>query len=193
MTDTEEKVSLPLLPTGKPHVSFSEVKCWKECSFRHKLMHIDKIEMGEPSPYLPFGTAVHAGCESLIESKSVDRDKIITEFKSEWDRMNFDDPAWISRQPGWYKHAPFDTWSKWANEMWDDVLGFLDEEFPAGRSSRRRRTCTRTSTTSVSSLRASWTVSSRCPTRRATGTSTGSSTGRRHSPTAGSARRSRTS
>lgn len=129
-SETETKVSLPLLPTGKPHVSFSEVKCWKECSFRHKLMHIDKIEMGEPSPYLPFGTAVHAGCESLIESKVVDRDKIITEFKSEWDRMNFDDPAWISRQPGWYKHAPFDTWSKWANEMWDDVLGFLDEKFP---------------------------------------------------------------
>lgn len=130
MTDTEQKVSLPLLPTGKPHVSFSEVKCWKECTFRHKLTYIDKIEVGEPSPYLPFGTAVHAGCESLIETKQVDREKIVAEFKEAWLKSNFDDPAWIAKQPGWYKHEPVDKWVEWANNMWNDVLAFLDEEFP---------------------------------------------------------------
>lgn len=130
MTDSDTKVFLPLLPTGKPHVSFSEVKCWKECSFRHKLMHIDKIDIGEPSPYLPFGTAVHAGCESLIETKQIDRSKLLQDFKSEWEKFNFDDPAWVSKQPGWYKHEPLDVWSTWANQMWDDVLGFLDGKFP---------------------------------------------------------------
>lgn len=130
MTDTEQKVSLPLLPTGKPHVSFSEVKCWKECTFRHKLTYIDKIEVGEPSPYLPFGTAVHAGCESLIETKQVDREKIVAEFKEAWLKSNFDDPIWIAKQPGWYKHEPVDKWVEWANNMWNDVLAFLDEEFP---------------------------------------------------------------
>lgn len=128
--DSENKVALPLLPTGKPHVSFSEVKCWKECSFRHKLMYIDKIELGEPSPYLPFGTAVHAGCESLIESKQIDRDRIVAEFKEAWLQSNFDDPTWIAKQPGWYKHEPVDKWVEWANNMWNDVLEFLDGEFP---------------------------------------------------------------
>ena len=32
----ENNSSFQTLPTGKPHVSFSEVKLWKECSFRHK-------------------------------------------------------------------------------------------------------------------------------------------------------------
>ena len=34
-------------PTGKPHVSYSEVRCWKECPFRHKLSYIDKIDLGD--------------------------------------------------------------------------------------------------------------------------------------------------
>jgi hypothetical protein len=130
MTQPDDKPRLPLLPTGKPHVSFSEVKCWKECSYRHKLIYIDKIDMDSPSPYLPFGTAVHAGCESLIESKTLDRDRIISEFKEAWLEANFDDPEWVSRQPGWYKHEPVDTWVKWAHNMWDDVLEFLDAQFP---------------------------------------------------------------
>ena len=129
-SNPDQKPRLPLLPTGKPHVSFSEVKCWKECSYRHKLIHIDKIDMDSPSPYLPFGTAVHAGCESLIESKTLDRDRIISEFKEAWLAANFDDPEWVARQPGWYKHEPVDTWVEWANNMWNDVLTFLDTEFP---------------------------------------------------------------
>ena len=58
-----------LLPTGKKHISFSEMKNWKECPYRHKLLHIDKVDLSEPSPFLDFGTAVHEGCESLVEKK----------------------------------------------------------------------------------------------------------------------------
>ena len=73
-------------PTGKPHVSFSEVKCWKECSWRHKLIHIDKIDLNEPSPYLDFGTAVHEGCESLLETKTVDKEKILKDITDAWSK-----------------------------------------------------------------------------------------------------------
>jgi len=130
MTQHDDKPRLPLLPTGKPHVSFSEVKCWKECSYRHKLIHIDKIDLDAPSPYLSFGTAVHAGCESLLETKAVDRDRILSEFRDAWAAANFDDPEWVARQPGWYRHEPVDAWVGWANDMWDDVLEFLDAQFP---------------------------------------------------------------
>ena len=53
-------------PTGKPHISFSEIKQWKECGYRHKLVYIDKIDTFEDSPYLHFGTAVHEGCSRVF-------------------------------------------------------------------------------------------------------------------------------
>lgn len=117
-------------PTGKPHISFSEIKTWKECPYRHKLTHIDKIETFEESPYLHFGTAVHEGCESLIETKQVDRDKILKVMKESWQNAGFENEEWYSKQPGWYKHEPVEVWESWANNMWDEVLSFLDEQFP---------------------------------------------------------------
>ena len=117
-------------PTGKKHISFSEIKQWKECSYRHKLVHIDKIDMSEPSPYLDFGTAVHEGCESLLESRSVNKKKLIGDIKDAWKKYGFDQPEWYSKQPGWYKHEPVEEWCRWAENMWGDVLSFLDKEFP---------------------------------------------------------------
>ena len=117
-------------PTGKPHVSFSEIKCWKECSWRHKLIHIDKVNLNEPSPYLDFGTAVHEGCETLLETKKVDKQKLFKNITDAWDKYGFDDPGWVEKQPGWYKYAPVDEWCSWAENMWDEVPDFLDETFP---------------------------------------------------------------
>ena len=93
-------------PTGKPHISFSEIKVWKECPYRHKLTYINKIDMFEESPYLHFGTAVHEGCESLIEGRQLDRNKIIGVMKESWQKAGFENPEWYSKQPGWYKHEP---------------------------------------------------------------------------------------
>ena len=117
-------------PTGKQHISFSEIKNWKECAYRHKLLYIDNITNDGESPYLHFGTAVHAGCESLIETKQVDKDKILSVMKESWDKAGFENPEWYNNQPGWYKHQPVTTWEKWALDTWEDVLGFLDTEFP---------------------------------------------------------------
>lgn len=119
-------------PTGKPHVSFSEVKNWKECPYRHKLLYIDKIENSEPSPFLDFGTAVHEGCENIIEGKELPREKLLTNIREAWKKYDFDNPEWIARQPDWYKksYAPLDEWCQWAENMWDEVVPFLDKEFP---------------------------------------------------------------
>lgn len=116
--------------TGKSHISFSEIKQWKECPYRHKLTYIDKINLFEDSPYLHFGTAVHEGCESLLETKKVDRDKILNEMKLNWKVAGFENPEWYSKQPKWYKHEPVSVWETWANNMWDEVLGFLDKTLP---------------------------------------------------------------
>jgi len=117
-------------PTNKPHISFSEVKTWKECSWRHKLVYVDKIDVFEPSPFLDFGTAIHEGCESLVEKKLPDRTKLILDIRNAWEKHGFDDLTWVEKQPGWYKYHHCDEWIDWANNMWDDVPRFLDEEFP---------------------------------------------------------------
>lgn len=117
-------------PTDKPHISFSEIKNWKECPYRHKLLYIDKIDTFQESPYLHFGTAVHEGCESLLETQTVDEKKILTEMKEAWKKADFENPEWYSKQPGWYKHQPVEVWETWAKNSWGDILEFLNTEFP---------------------------------------------------------------
>lgn len=117
-------------PTGKPHISFSEVKIWKECSWRHKLMYVDKVDTFKPSPYLDFGTAVHEGCETLLETRKVDKKKLFNDITDAWKKHGFDEPEWYEKMPKWYKHVPVEEWCRWAENMWAEVPDFLDETFP---------------------------------------------------------------
>lgn len=116
-----EKPSFELLPTGKPHVSFSEVKTWKECSFRHKLTHIKKIGIQKPSPILEFGTAVHASCEDYLLTREMKQ------------QICFDllDDAWKKNE------GQEEFTQKSLNEAKEnstlillEVPAFLDNEFP---------------------------------------------------------------
>jgi hypothetical protein len=61
-----------VLLTGKQHISFSELRNWAECSWRHKLFFVKKIGVNEPSPYLDFGTAIHASCEKFLKTRVID-------------------------------------------------------------------------------------------------------------------------
>ena len=45
------------------HVSYSEIKIWNECPFKHKLQYIDKIAGFKGNEYTAFGTALHSVCE----------------------------------------------------------------------------------------------------------------------------------
>lgn len=49
-------------------ISFSELKNWKECPYRHKLIYIDKLPHFEGNEYTAFGTAIHSVCEQTIPS-----------------------------------------------------------------------------------------------------------------------------
>lgn len=109
------------LPTGKPHVSFSEIKEWKDCSYRHHLHHIKKIDLFKPSIFLDFGTAVHAACENFLETRVMDAS--IT--------MKLLDEAW-EKNAG---HDGFDTKSlvkskEEAMAILSEVPAFMDREFP---------------------------------------------------------------
>jgi len=102
-------------PTGKPHVSFSEVKNWHECGWRHKLTYVDKIIIDRPSPNLDFGTAVHAECEEYLKTKTMNIERLETTLRQKWEEKKFE---------------KVETWIKEAKQILEDVPAFLDENFP---------------------------------------------------------------
>jgi len=52
-------------------ISFSELKNWKECPYRHKLIHVDKLPYFEGNEFTAFGSAIHSVCEQVIIDESV--------------------------------------------------------------------------------------------------------------------------
>jgi hypothetical protein len=59
------------MPTGKSHVSYSEIMDWKECSYRHKLKHVQKISLDGGSIHTAFGKAVHDAAEAYITTRNL--------------------------------------------------------------------------------------------------------------------------
>ena len=49
------------------HISFSELKIWNECAWKHKLVYLDKIAGFKGNEHTAFGSAVHSACEQLVE------------------------------------------------------------------------------------------------------------------------------
>ena len=123
--------------TGKPHVSFSEVRCWKECAYRHKLLYIDKIGTDEPSPYLSYGTAVHEAIENFLNTGKMNPSIAITMIESEWEKHGFDSQEFIDnhaayrKSQGWKPkpHPPLPEWKEYAETALSRLPEFLTETF----------------------------------------------------------------
>ena len=49
------------------HISFSELKEWTTCPWKHKLNYIDKIKEFKGNEHTAFGTAVHSVCEIIVK------------------------------------------------------------------------------------------------------------------------------
>lgn len=70
-------------------ISFSELKNWKECPHRHKLIYIDKLPHFEGNEYTAFGTAIHAVCEQSIPNVSKHPIKVFQKyFHSELQKLS---------------------------------------------------------------------------------------------------------
>jgi len=124
-------------PTNKGHVSYSEVRNWKECPFRHKLLYIDKIDTFEDSPYLDYGTIVHNACEHFLKTRELIIDETVRDLRAAWEEKGFDSPEFIQKQTaradsqGWkYRHNKIDDWCDWATNCLNDLPEFMEKEFP---------------------------------------------------------------
>ena len=61
------------------HISFSEMKIWNECSYRHKLEYVDGLRSFMGNEYTAFGTAVHSYCEQALLREVKDPNKLFTD------------------------------------------------------------------------------------------------------------------
>jgi len=104
-----------IFPTRKGHVSFSEVKNWSECPWRHKLLYIEKKGTFEGNVHTFFGTAVHESCESFIKTKKMKPEIAVNMIRKEWKENGFDD---------------VESWCESAERILSEVPSFLDETFP---------------------------------------------------------------
>ena len=102
-------------PTGKPHISFSEVKNWHDCGWRHKLIYIDKINLSKPSENLEFGTAVHAECEDFLKTRVMNPDRLEAAIRQVWQEKSL---------------ANVDQWIKEGKQIIADIPSFMDSTFP---------------------------------------------------------------
>ena len=51
---------------NRKHISFSEIKIWQECPYKHKLSYIDDLRMFKGNEFTAFGKALHAVSEKFL-------------------------------------------------------------------------------------------------------------------------------
>ena len=62
-------------------ISYSELKIWNECPYKHKLSYIEGLSSFNGNEFTAFGTAVHAVCENILAENSTDT---AAEFQKEF-------------------------------------------------------------------------------------------------------------
>lgn len=112
-----------VLPTGKYHISYSELTDWIECSHRHKLKHVQKINMDGPSIHTAFGHVVHAALEHYVIYKKLPPiEECLAEFREKLGELLFTEKAVTAKDAKEFLDA--------MPEILEQAPKFLDEEFP---------------------------------------------------------------
>ena len=101
------------------HISFSELKVWEECSFKHKLQYVDKVKLFNSNEYTTFGTAIHETNERTL-LKEIDKEKAYEYFLEVFER-----------EVSAINILNADKTQKLVNEMKAQAKGILEDVYPA--------------------------------------------------------------
>lgn len=112
------------LPTGKPHISYSELGDWKQCTYRHKLKYVDKIILDKPSPILDFGKCTHQLVEIFLKTGELKLNDVGTYLQTFWDEGK------ENKDPIIYTPKLFESDVNTMKEIISEVPEFLDKTFP---------------------------------------------------------------
>lgn len=110
-----------MLPNGKPHISYSEISTWIECSFRHFLQHVKKIDLSKPSIHLAFGTATHIAVQHLLKTREQDLTETRAYLEQEFEKHKENESFQSTTVEKLIDRIQF---------ILDDALPFFDEHFP---------------------------------------------------------------
>lgn len=103
-------------PTGKPHVSYSEVSCWTACGWKHKLTYVDKVPLPDQDwIHANFGTHVHTGVENYLKTRTMNIEAVTQAIEKEWIEKG---------------RKEIEKWKTWAHNILTDFPGWMDENFP---------------------------------------------------------------
>lgn len=111
---SEKETSSPW-PTGKPNISYSEVKCWTECGYRHKLGYIDKIVLEGDWIHADFGKFMHSGVEGYLKTRVMDIPSVLKEIEA----------SWIDKA-----RPDVEKWKSWATVCLTEFPEWLESQFP---------------------------------------------------------------
>lgn len=113
-----------LLPNGKHHVSYSELSDWIDCSYRHELKHVRKINLESGGIHTAFGKAIHDAVEQYITTKNMPSVKsVIKEFHKMVEELD----EGRNKAEAMAKKATFDGY---VEHMLKGIPDWLDEQFP---------------------------------------------------------------
>ena len=114
-----------ILPTGKPHISFSEMSDWVMCPYYHKVKHIDRSIPDRIGPALAFGKAVHFGVDQYFTKGDVNLAEVITIIQKDYEK-NKDTEMYKKYLPLKALEASYVT----AGSILADVPEFFESTFP---------------------------------------------------------------
>jgi hypothetical protein len=109
-------------PDQQKRISFSELKIWNECPFKHKLIYKDKIKNFVGNEYTAFGTAIHHVCENIVLDRSLEKKKLFLD--------KFEEEIKTISQSYEMKQKLLEDMKSQADDLVDYILPELDRVFP---------------------------------------------------------------
>jgi len=112
-----------ILPTQKFHISYSELSDWYECSYRHKLKHVEKIDLDGPSIHTTFGSVLHDALEQYVKTgKTPSTDETVKKLKAGIAELMFTENAVTAEEAQEFIDV--------VEPILEQAPKWLDEEFP---------------------------------------------------------------
>jgi len=79
------------------HISYSELRIWAECPYKHKLMYVDRVKGFVGNEFTAFGKAIHEVCEFSIAGILDDPEEFFNlTFEKEISSINLEENKLIS-------------------------------------------------------------------------------------------------
>jgi ATP-dependent exoDNAse (exonuclease V) beta subunit len=110
-------------------ISFSELKTWSECSYKHKLRYIDNLSEFSGNEYTAFGTAIHYLCEKKVIDHQVDDSKLFSDkFEEEVSKVVVSNPKNVLEMRNQHTQIAKDLLSSLSDQFGDYEVHSVEEE-----------------------------------------------------------------